>query len=406
MNKKYYYIGLLVVLVVVIIGYDAMRDRRINWMKTFYSEHTIPYGANAFLQLSDEMFEETTISRLPFNEVLEADSDVTFNGLAFGEQISFTTLDAREILSAVEKGGTFFFSSVFADGTLLDTLNIYVEYTFFSRDDDEEVTLDFNNFFSSKNRKIKLLNEQFKDYPEFEFRREDAMYYISSFDSLNTQIIAINEEEEAVAIRVQYGEGAIIFSTLPAMFTNIYLLHSDNIRFAEALLSYLPANNLHWSEYYQLGRAEARTFLRYVLSQESLKWAYYCVIILLILFVLFEIKRKQKAIRIVTPLTNTSLQFISTIGNLYFEKKDNKDIALKRMNFFLDQIRTNYYLKTTSLDEEFTKKLSAKSGEEIKEIEKLVKFFNWAKVQNQISDESLSKLNLLIENFASKHLKK
>ncbi|MDH5598762.1 MAG: hypothetical protein OEY34_06550, partial [Cyclobacteriaceae bacterium] len=224
MNKKYYYIGLLVVLVVVIIGYDAMRDRRINWMKTFYSEHTIPYGANAFLQLSDEMFEETTISRLPFNEVLEADSDVTFNGLAFGEQISFTTLDAREILSAVEKGGTFFFSSVFADGTLLDTLNIYVEYTFFSRDDDEEVTLDFNNFFSSKNRKIKLLNEQFKDYPEFEFRREDAMYYISSFDSLNTQIIAINEEEEAVAIRVQYGEGAIIFSTLPAMFTNIYLL--------------------------------------------------------------------------------------------------------------------------------------------------------------------------------------
>jgi len=404
LSRKYYYIGLLVLLIVIFVGVDAMRSNTVHWMKTYNSEHTFPFGSNAFLQLSEGMFPDVTTYRIPFNEVFESLEGTSYNGLAFAEGLSFTTIDTREILKAVEDGSTFFFASDYSKGTLLDTLNITVDYSFISNENGN-IGLDFKNFFNSTNRTVRLLNKQFEDYPKFRFNKE-GLYYISSFDSLNTSILAVNEENHAVAIKVNYGDGFIIYTTIPEIFTNIYLLHSENILFTEALLSYLPDNDLHWSEYYQLGRAEERTSLRYILSQEPLRWAYYCLMILLALFVIFEIKRKQKAIRIVTPLPNTSLQFITTIGNLYFEKKDNQDIALKRMNFFLDQIRTNYYLKTTSLDEEFTKKLSTKSGEDIKEIEKLVKFFNWAKVQNQISDESLSKLNLLIENFTSKHLKK
>ena len=57
-------------------------------------------------------------------------------------------------------------------------------------------------------------------------------------------------------------------------------------------------------------------------------------------------KRKQRIIPVITPLKNTSLEFVETIGRLYYQKGTRSGIAHKKIIFFLDFIRTRYNIAT------------------------------------------------------------
>ena len=103
------------------------------------------------------------------------------------------------------------------------------------------------------------------------------------------------------------------------ILSNIYLVQGENYPMIHYLMSYIPGNEIVWTEFYELGRSMSKTPFRYILSQPALKTAFYILLIGLLGFIFFEIKRKQRAIPIIKPPDNDSLQFVRTIGNLYFE---------------------------------------------------------------------------------------
>jgi hypothetical protein len=115
------------------------------------------------------------------------------------------------------------------------------------------------------------------------------------------------------------------------------------------------------------------------------------------------VKRKQRIIPIIKPLANTTLQFVTTIGNLYFQRGDHKNIAEKKILFFMDQIRTKYWINTTSLDETFIHTLGTKAGRPVEDARKLVNSILAVKSKASISASELSELNRQIENFSAHH---
>ena len=74
----------------------------------------------------------------------------------------------------------------------------------------------------------------------------------------------------------------------------------------------------------------------------------------------FEMKRKQRIIPVINPLANTTLEFVGTIGDLYYQSAEHKNIAEKRIHFLMDQIRAKYWINTDKLDEIFIQTLSPK----------------------------------------------
>ena len=114
---------------------------------------------------------------------------------------------------------------------------------------------------------------------------------------------------------------------------------------------------------------------------------------------IFEMKRRQRIIPIIAPPKNTTLEFVSTIGNLYYQSKEHKNIADKKIIFFLEQIRTKYWLNTSRPDASFLQTLSRKSGKSINEVNTLFKTIEEIRSQNQISAQQLTVLNNLIEKF-------
>ena len=114
---------------------------------------------------------------------------------------------------------------------------------------------------------------------------------------------------------------------------------------------------------------------------------------------LFEARRKQRIIPIVKPLENTSLEFAKTVGMLYYQTADHKDIAEKKIIYLFDYIRKRFFLQNITYTDTFYQQLAQKSTVGIEQINKLFQQIIAIKTQNSISQEQLLRLNETIDAF-------
>ena len=116
---------------------------------------------------------------------------------------------------------------------------------------------------------------------------------------------------------------------------------------------------------------------------------------------LFESKRKQRIIPIIRPLENTSLEFVGTIGNLYYQRSDHKNIAEKKILFFFEHVRTRYLLSPKTAGDNFISLLAKKAGKGEEEVSKLFDTITRIQKQSAINENELVDLNKQIEKFNS-----
>jgi hypothetical protein len=139
--------------------------------------------------------------------------------------------------------------------------------------------------------------------------------------------------------------------------------------------------------------------MRYLLSQPALKWSWYLAWITLIIFMFFNAKRRQRVIPIKEPLKNTTVDFTKTIGNLYYQEKDHQNIAEKKIIFFLEKIRNEYYIDTYNLDETFINRVNQKTGRTKKDIENVVFMIKKIRNQSNTTEKELITFNELLEKL-------
>ncbi len=119
----------------------------------------------------------------------------------------------------------------------------------------------------------------------------------------------------------------------------------------------------------------------------------------MLIFILFEIKRRQRIIPVIEPLSNSTLDFVNVVGQVYYEKRDNSNIAHKKILYFFTHLRDTFQLKTTTLDTEFVERLAVKTGIEQKFAVELISYIRYISAQNNVNDRDLIELNKLIEKF-------
>lgn len=392
MKKDWKYILYLSVAFGIFIVVKLLSPKQYNWNVTFAHEDKNPYGAFAFSELLPGLFPNSKIvhSYKTLYEVKDSlgSSD---NVVVISNRFSGSKEDCNALLGHVARGGFAFISAEYFLGHFKDTLGISTYDYFFKA----------GEIFGKKDSaSVKFVATSVDTVKEFFYRRDNIHNYFDEFDSTATTVIARNDYQLPITIRMKWGKGNLILNCTPLAFTNIYLLAKDNHEFASTTLSYLPVNNVTWTEYYQLGRMEVATPLRFILTNEPLSWAYYIAVIAVLLFMIFEMKRKQRIIPIIKPLANTTLEFVTTIGNLYFQRADHKNIAEKKILFFMDMIRTKFWINTAIMDETFVHALSAKTGQPEAEVKNLVKSIQTIRANAIISADELIALNKQLEKFS------
>jgi hypothetical protein len=401
MKKDRMYIFFLVLLFGGYVAVQLTSKKPHDWYLSLDYQSKEPYGTAVLYELMPSVFKSVRITGKTFYELSDSLKS-TDNVLVLAKELQLGKEDIGALLTMAEKGSHVFLSAEAFGQKLKDTLHVQTNYNFFGmgtfRESDSLYIIFNNNLKANQlaigDTSVSLLNKYY-------FRSINQQNYFSDFSTDSSRVFTVNESDEVSTLRIPYGKGQIFLNTTPAVFTNIYALGPSR-KFASTLLSTMPNTKLIWFESYQVGHRELATPLRYILTTEPLAWAYYLCVISSLIFIVFEARRKQRAIPIIKPLSNTSLEFAGIIGTLYFQRGDHKNIAEKRIHFFYDYVRTHFYLTGHEVD--FIEKLSLKSIKPIVQIEALVNSIIACQQTNSITESQLVDLNKKIEEFYSQNV--
>ena len=393
MRRETKYILLLSGLLILFVLVQLFGPKPLDWTPTYLASDTNPFGAYVTKSLSASFFEGKKIvsTNLTFYELHDS-IRAGENIISFSNRFDPDKESAKILLNKVDSGSHAIISAYYFSGLFADTLKVFSSDLLFSG-----VVKAVDGANDTTDLKFVLPNAEKKGYY---YRLENVSYFFSTLDSLKARafVISTNAWGRPVTIRIPWGKGYFILNTTPLAFTNNYLLYEGNAGFVEKTLSFLPVTTTWWTSYYQVGRLEAQTPLRFILHHEALRWAYYIVVVSLVFFILFEAKRKQRVIPIVRPLANTTLEFVKTIGNMYLQANDHKAIAEKKIAFFLDQVRSKYYLSLETGDT-FAEMVAKKSGNGLEMTQKLFALIKIIQNSTIISKEMLMDVSKQLEDF-------
>ena len=388
------YIGILLLLFVGIVAIEFSKPKPINWSKTYNETHKSPYGTYIFYNELEHLFPESEVNDLavtPYEYFIDRynyeDENYDIHGtyMYIDEAMNIDDVSFEELLDFAYYGNTVFISSSNFPEILSDSLKFEpdIDYSFKGEAD------------------FRLANKTFKG-DSIHLARGMTNVYFSKLDSTNTTVLGyqkFGEEEKINFVKIKQGSGALLLHLQPVVFTNYNLLKKNNKKYTAAILSYLSDDPIYFDSRNKKRYGLSSSPLRFILSQPALRWAWYLALLGIVIFVIFNAKRKQRIVRVIQPLENSTVAFTKTIGNLYYETKDHNNLIDKKITYFLEHIRRVYYLDTQVLDDKFVKNLSLKSGRDFDKTKQLINIIANLKAQQAYYENDLLNLNRAIEDF-------
>ncbi|SDH90631.1 DUF4350 domain-containing protein [Winogradskyella thalassocola] len=399
MNKKgKLYIILVAFTILAIVVLEMNKPKALNWFPSYATHHKIPFGAYVFNnQLKRVADSVSIVDRPPFEYLKNNDINGTY--LFYNGGIEFGKEELNSLLDWVSNGNTLIVAAVNFEEKLLDTLNLK--------------TRSVNTFDNFNNEyQVKLVNPAIDNSLTYKYDRSTTFFHFNKIDTLETSIIGLidtyrgknkpMEDTLISSIKQPFGDGEIILSTFPQAFTNYFILQSPNQDYTAGLLSYIDTSKpVYVDTYYKTGKTFYTSPMYLFLNTKSLKWAYYLVLIGALIYIIFEGKRKQRAIPIVKSLKNQTVDFTRTIANMYYESGKHKDISQHKVHHFLEYIRNTLHLSTAEINTSFINNLAARSNNTVDDTKALFQLIESLNQKNDISPTELERLNTLIEQFKS-----
>jgi hypothetical protein len=351
----------------------------------------IPYGTRYAYENLSSFFpraEIRTSNRFPVIYSSETRQDTTRTLIIVSPLFAPEPVVMKSIIRFAAAGNQVFISSPGIDDTVMSILHLKQKGEMFSYRDSGEFSI-----------RDPVSNEWKKFvYPGYSFDN-----YFDAVDTGYTEVLGKNSRGLPDFIRIGYDHGGAIFIHLdPFAFSNFFLLHKQNSLYYDLALSYVPRQTdvVEWSDYFRYRRrTENFSTLRFILSKRALRWAFWLTLLLFLFLFIFESKRKQRPIAEIPPLRNASEDFVKTVGRLYFQQKNNQNLATKMVAAFLENIRSNYNLSTSQLNDEFAHKLAFRTGKPLSEIMATIHLIYEMRLKQDLSDQELMDLHKQINQF-------
>jgi hypothetical protein len=376
------YIGVILVLIIITALAIINKPKQVDWTDSLAKEDKIPFGTYILNQNLPQLFDGKVLdNKSDIYNLYAKDSLKNHNILIIAKTINFTKTDFNQLIKLAKAGNNIFLSAYQFSSTITNGLSFTV-----------------GTGSSFENAEVKFTNPALKD-KTYNFDRGTAGLYFYKAKFKGTKTLSINEKAKPNFIKIPFQKGNIFISPNPLIFSNYCLLNDSLRAVSSTMLSYLPKEKpLVYTEYYLNNLNPDINLLGTLTKYPALKWAYYLAVFTLLVYVILNLKRRQRAIPVLSPLKNNSLNFVKTISQIYYQQKNHHQLGIKKINHFFEFIRNRYRLNLTD-KEEFIKSLSAKSGIDHSEIIDILNNSEKIKSIKQISELELIKISNLIDKF-------
>jgi hypothetical protein len=391
--------GTVVMVLVILLAGNTSRNKRFDDRVTLRKEEKIPYGTFVAKQLIPSLFAnaEVIVNRyepddwashydvsneavVSISTEFNADEDELFDMLRFAKNGNYVFISSQSISDDAQR---FFHLSTSELASLIEG---------------NEASLG-----------LRLEQPPFASDSLYQYPGKKFSGWIYGVDSVRTTVLGRDDSGRPQFVRMDAGKGSIFIHLSPLAFSNYFILHKNNIRYFEQALSVIPkeVNKISWNEYYSSKPADPRnnnqqkqpSFLRVLMKEPAFAWALWTAIFTILLYALMEMRRKQRFIPAYAKPQNDSLDFIKTIGRLYYDRKDHHNLARKMSAYFLEHVRANYKLATHTLDDKFVQSLHHKSGHSVEKITSIVQFINHLENTSTVTEGQLASYHKQLENF-------
>ena len=237
--------------------------------------------------------------------------------------------------------------------------------------------------------------------------------YFSKVDTLMAEVLGRDKRQRPDFLRFRTGNGHMYLHLSPAAFTNYFLAHAGNMNYYEQVMSYLEegTQKIVWDEYYQnkkygqIAPQQQKSWFTVLLNlknadnRKPFRSTFWLLIGLTLLYVLLEMRRRQRYIPVMKKPANDSLDFVKTVGRLYYEKGDHRNLCHKMAQYFLEHVRHKYKLNTVNLNDWFTEQLQVKSGMDRDLVSGIVQFVKQLDRGAEVSPQQLMQFHRQLEYF-------
>ncbi|MGI9581906.1 DUF4350 domain-containing protein [Chryseobacterium sp. RRHN12] len=383
MNKTFKtYAAIFIIVMIILALLEVNKKETTDWRKNFDINEKSPFGLFVFNNEAKHLFKNNLkkVEQAPYEYYSQHKKD------AHNIIVIENNLDGeswKKILTQVSEGSDAFLMVTRMPKEVSDSIGYY----------DSEISFEEENVLKLTDKKFQndfIRLDKFPSGRGFSFIKPKVEVLGKTVEKKNT--------DQANFIKVKFGKGYIYAHTEPLFLTNYYLLKPGNAKYAQDVFSYLPDRETLW--FVSNKSSTSRFFMRFVLSNPALKYAWWVFLGGLVLFIFFNAKRKQRIVPVTEPLRNTSLDFVKSIGNLYLQEGDFHDMMAKKAQYFLNKVRMDLLIDTQHLDEEFAKKLQLKTGKTMEMINEAIILIKKAQdPYASVMKEDLTRINKLLDEI-------
>jgi hypothetical protein len=383
--KQNYFLLVILILIGLTVYFEAQIKPEVSWQDSFAPTDAAPKGARIFT----EQFKQKVKTqhwqqvKIPTYEWLlkPVEKGVYF---LYNDRYAADNAEVKKLLSWVNDGGMVFIAANRFPDLLLDSLNIKLETKY----------------------DVDTLLLQISQYTEVKEVKNPRLVYFHDIKSPHQVLGTASENADAKSyanlIKVPFGEGWLMLHAFPEAFTNYFILDDEKRTYTENLLGYLPLDqNFYYDAYYKTGNRSSATPLYLLLAQPQLKSAYYTLLAMIFLWVIFEGKRKQRIIPEITPPTNQTLDFARSIAGLYARNRNLAELHSIQLNLFVDYCISQYQVHPFALKPTQLESLSAKSNCSSARLSAILTELEKLKEKENFAQQDIMYGNKLIEEFKS-----
>ncbi|REC45028.1 DUF4350 domain-containing protein [Chryseobacterium sp. 5_R23647] len=383
MNKTFKIYAVIFIIIMVILALFEVNKKEVtDWRKNFDVNKKSPFGLFVFNKEAKDLFKNnlTKLDVAPYDYYTEKNKK-PHNILIVESEMDPESWN--KILDEVSKGSDAMIIANRLPKNISDTIGFY----------GSKISYEDQNV-------LKLTDKKYQnDFIKLDkFPSGRGFSYIKPNVQILGKTVEENNDDQANFIKAPFGKGTIYVHCEPLFLTNYYLLQSGNVKYAQSVFSYLSDRETLW--FVESNTKESSSLLRFILSNPALKYAWWVFLGGLILFIFFNVKRKQRIVPIIEPLKNTSVDFVKSIGNLYLQEGDFHDMMAKKAQYFLNKVRLDLLIDTQNLDEEFAKRLQLKTGKPTEMVNEAIVLIKKAQdPYASVMKEDLARINSLLDEI-------
>ena len=401
MKKLWPYIitfGVLALIALVIVGASRRMPHRMDERITLKEKDKIPYGTAAARNFCEALFPNTSFAsdgKSPGHWETIKNSSGKQAVIMMAGYFNADEYELKQVMKFVEKGNYVFI--------IANTFSTDVQSAFAFNNSQDNISTLFG--VSRDSLRVRLEPPAFDTDSFYLYPGKRFESWFDTIDSSHAVVLGSNGTKPNF-IRMDYGEGSVFIHTAPLAFSNYFILHKNNIRYFEQVMSVLPSDlqRVVWNDYYlskKINNKDKRepNWLGVLLRYPEFKWGLLTVLFGVLLFVLLGSRRKQRMIPAHTRPKNDSLDFVKTMGRLYYDRRDHQNLARKMGMYFLEHVRSAYKLPTHTLDEAFIEGLQFKSGHSRGDLNEIISFIQYLHNHGSVNENQLIIFHNQLEAF-------